>query len=195
MNRLRWLVFLITLLGFAFLAYLLRDVIYEVVVVPLAYTLWLLELLYLSVPQLVKWVLLIVLMCIGVLWKLIPDLPAASRPHSPNRSPEGRVASLAVGLQRARTSNYFRWLVANRLGRLARRLSDSSKVLEGIGAGSDPIQRYLNAGLNQSFVDFPGPRTRFGRRLPTPLDMEPGEIVEYLESRMELSHDGRTRRR
>ncbi len=195
MTRMRGLLFLITLLAFAFLAYLLRDVIYSVVIVPLAYTLWLLELLYLAVPQLVKWVLLIVLMCIGVLWKLIPDWPAAPGPRNPNRTPEGRVASLAVGLQRARTSNYFRWLVANRLGRLARRLSDPSSELQGIDAVSDPIHRYLNAGLNQSFVDFPNPRTRFAHRLPTPLDMEPGEIVEYLESRMETSHDGRTRRR
>ncbi len=195
MSRLRGIVFGITLIAFALLAYLLRDVIFGLIVVPLAYTLWLVELIYLAVPQLVKWVLLIALMFVGILWRLIPDLPAAPQLRTPSRPPEGRVASLAIGLQRARTSNYFKWLVANRLGRLARRISDTSTVPEAVDPDRDPIHRYLDAGLNQSFVDFPVRRSRFARRLPTALDVDPGEIVGYLESKMELSHDGRTRGR
>ncbi len=195
MTRPRWILFGFTLLAFAVLAYVLREAIYELIVVPLAYTLWLLELLYLAVPQLVKWVLLIVLMSVGILWKLIPDLPSGSRSRTPSPAPEGRVASLAIGLQRALTSNYFKWQVANRLGRLARRISEPSKAPLEFERGLDAISRYLSAGLNQSFVDFPGPRSRFARRLPTPLDVDPEQVVSHLEARMDLRHDGRTRRR
>jgi hypothetical protein len=179
----------------AILAYLLRDVMYQLVVVPLAYSLWLLEVVYLAIPQLLKWVLLVVLLFLGIIWKLIPDMPASPKPRSPRRSIEGRVESLAIGIHRSRTSNYFKWQVANRLGRLARRISDTRALPEALERGSPSIQGYLAAGLNQSFVDFPTPRARFARRLPTPLDIDPGAIVEYLESRMELSHDGRPRSR
>lgn len=195
MRRVRFAIFGTVLIASAILAYLLRDVIYELVVVPLAYTLWLVELIYLAVPQLVKWVLLVALLFVGVVWKLIPDLPASPEPRGPRRSTEGRVELLAIGIHRSRTSNYFKWQVANRLGRLARRISETRALLDAAEGASEPIQGYLAAGLNQSFVDFPTPRTRFARRLPTPLDIDPAEIVGYLESRMELSHDGRTRSR
>jgi hypothetical protein len=195
MRRIRFALFGTVLLASAILAYLLRDVIYELVVVPLAYTLWLAELVYLAIPQLVKWVVLLALLFVGIVWKLIPDLPASPKPRSPRRSAEGRVESLAIGIQRSRTSNYFKWQVANRLGRLARLISDTRAFPDGLARGNESIQRYLAAGQNQSFVDFPTPRGRFARRMPTPLDVDPAEIVEYLESRMELSHDGRTRSR
>ena len=185
----------IVVLVSAILAYILRDVIYGLVVVPLAYTFWLVELVYLAVPQLVKWIVLVALLFVSFIWKLIPDLPASPKPRIPGRSTEGRVESLAIGLHRSRTSNYFKWQVANRLGRLARRASNTQVEAEVLERGNASIQDYLDAGMNQSFVDFPTPRTRFARRMPTPLDVDPGEIVGYLESRMELSHDRRTRSR
>ncbi len=192
MTRGRLAAFGAVLLASLALAYLLRDVIYDLVVVPLAYTLWLLGLVYQAVPELVKWVVLIVILSIAIVWRLIPDLPAASAPRPPGRTIEGRVQALAFGIHRARTSNYFKWQLANRLGRLSRRISAMSGR-EGNGAANERVQHYLSAGLNQSFVDFPTPRNRFVRRRPTPLDTEPGEIVAYLESQMELDHDGRAR--
>lgn len=195
MKRVRLVVVGLVVLGSAILAYLLRDVIYDLVVVPLAFTLWLLELVYLAIPQLVKWVALIVLLLLGVVWRLMPDLPAPAKPRSPRRLIEGRVESLAGGIHRSRTSNYFKWQVANRLGRLARHISETPAFSETGEGGSESIRAYLAAGVHQSFVDFPTPRSPFARRLPTPLDVDPEEIVGYLESRMELSHDGHTRSR
>jgi len=195
MSRARFAFAGVVLLASAVLAYILRDVIYGLIVVPLAYTLWLVDLVYLAVPQLVKWVVLVALLFIGIVWKLIPDLPSSPKPPSPQHATEGRVESLAIGLYRSRTSNYFKWQVANRLGRLARRAIDPRAFPGELESGNASIWGYLDAGMNHSFVDFPTPRTRFARRLPTPLDVDPGEIVGYLESRMEQSHDGRTRSR
>lgn len=194
MRRNRLAVFGAVLICSLILAYLLRDVIYSVVIVPLAYTLWLAGLVYRAVPQLIKWVVLLVILGLAMIWRLIPDLPDATKPRLPGRSVEGRLQALAFGIHRARNSNYFKWQLANRLGRLARRISETTNRAAD-GNGSAPINRYLNAGVNQSFVDFPTPRGPFARRQPTPLDIDPGEIIAYLESRLELNHDGRTRSR
>jgi hypothetical protein len=195
MRRVRFAIAGSVMLASAILAYLLRDVIYELVVVPFAYTLWLAEIIYLAVPQLVKWVLLVALLFVGVIWKLIPDLPPAPKPPDPRRMSEGRVESLAIGMYRAHRSNYFKWQLANRLARLARRISDTRALPNAVEGASESIQGYLAAGLNQSFVDFPTPRTPFSRRVATPLDIDPAEAIGYLESRMDLSHDGHPRSR
>ncbi len=102
------------------------------------------------------------------------------------------MASLAIGLQRARTSNDFKWQIANRLGRLARRVLDAPTYPSALDPMDDSVGRYLDAGLNHSFVDYPTPRNRFATRPATPLDIDPSEVVAFLESRMDMSHDGRT---
>ncbi len=192
MRRFRWVLFGIVLLASAILAYWLRDVIYDLIVVPLAYTLWLLELVYVAVPQLVKWVVLLVLLSLGIIWRLIPDLSVVPAPRPRKRPIEGRLASLAIGLQRARASNYFKWQIANRLGRLARRVLDSPAYPAALDRAEDPVSRYLDAGLNHSFVDYPTPRNRFAARPRTPLDLDPSEVVAFLESGMDMSHDRST---
>jgi hypothetical protein len=57
---------------------------------------------------------------------------------------------------------------------------------EGEGSGNEAVERYLEAGLNTSFVDYPSPK-RFQHSAPTPLDLDPQEAIAYLESQMELS--------
>ncbi len=194
MKRTRLVLFGAVLITSLILAYVLRDVIYNLVIVPLAYTLWLADLVYRALPQVVKWVVLIVVLAIASLWRLIPDLPQATKSPPRGRPVEGRVQALAYGIHRARGSNYFKWHLANRLGRLARRIAQTTGRAAD-GSEDQSIHQYFSAGVNQSFVDFPTPRGPFARRTSTPLDVDPGEIIAYLESRMELNHDGRTRSR
>lgn len=195
MRRIRPVLVVFLFLGTAFLAYLLRDVVYELLVVPIAYTLWLLQLTYLAIPQLVKWIVFLALLLLGLVWRLLPDFAGPARPHLPRRFVEGRLEALALGVRRARTSSYFKWQLANRLGRLSRRISEAAGLPDSSSRPSDAVRGYLDAGLNQSFVDFPSPHRRFSRRLPTPLDADPDDAVQYLESRMETTHDGRARSR
>ncbi len=194
MKRSRLLLFGAVVLGSSIAAYLLRDIIYTLVIVPLAYTLWLGGIIYRALPQLVKWVIVLVIAGIAIVWRLIPDVPETRKPRPIGRSTEGRVEALAFGIHRARNSNYFKWQLANRLGRLARRIVD----ITGRPANADEedaIHHYLTAGVEKSFVDVPTPRGVLARRIPTPLDVDPADIIAYLESRMELNHDGRARSR
>lgn len=189
MRRFRWILLAVVTLGSLVLAYLLRDLIYQLIIVPLAYTIWWAGLVYQAIPQLVKWIVLLVTLGVVSLWMLIPDLPAPVRAQHPRRPVEGRMETLAMAIHRAGTSNYFKWQLANRLGRLSRRMPMASEA----AASADSVKQYLAAGLNQSFVDFPTPRGPFSPHRPTPLDIDPAEAIDDLESRMELNHDGRAR--
>jgi len=185
MNRPRWQ----WLVGVGalslFLAYLLRDVVYQLVVVPLAYLLWVLNFYYSLVPQWVTWTVLLVLLVLVVLWNLLPEAPRASRKEQYRKEPEGEVESLTVWLTKSRRGNYFKWQLANRFGRIARRLDEVSGPHGRLPSPDDAVEKYLDAGLNYSFVDFPSPRNWFERPPRTPLDLELRRVAEYLESQME----------
>ena len=107
-----------------------------------------------------------------------------------NPQAQGQVESLAVWILRARESNYFKWQLANRLGRISRRLEELSEHRAGVIARKEAVEQYLAAGLNHSFVEYPSPRNRFQRRTPTPLDLNPSEVVDHLESQMEMDRGG-----
>jgi energy-coupling factor transporter transmembrane protein EcfT len=169
------------------MGFFLRDVVYAAVVVPLAYLVWLGKYYYSAIPQLFLWALLLAVLFLTVTWNFLPEARPSQRKQLKRRPAEGQVEALAGWILKARKGNYFKWQLANRLGRIARRLTETSGQQTSSNAGNVAVEKYLDAGLNYSFVDFPGPRNRFHRPLPTPLDLDPKEAVDYLESQMELS--------
>jgi energy-coupling factor transporter transmembrane protein EcfT len=168
------------------LAFFLRDVIYIMVIVPLAYLLWLGKYYYSAIPQLFLWALLLVVIFITVIWNFVPETRPSQRKQLKRRSAEGQVEALAVWILKSRKGNYFKWQLANRLGRIARRLAETSGQHTRSSSGNEAVDKYFDAGINNSFVDFPVPRNRFHRPPPTPLELDPKEAVDYLESQMEL---------
>jgi energy-coupling factor transporter transmembrane protein EcfT len=169
-------------------AFFMRDVVYAAVIVPLAYLLWLGKYYYSAVPQVFLWVLLLVVLLIVVTWNFLPE-PRPSQRKRPRRKPaEGQIEVLAGWIHKSRKGNYFKWQLANRLGRIARRLTEISGQPADPASGNAAVDKYIDAGLNYSFVDFPAPKNRFERSRPTALDLDPKEAVDYLESQMELRH-------
>ena len=178
------------------LAFFLRDLIYHTVVVPLAYLLWLARFYYSSVPQLLLWTLLLVILFVTSVPSFVPELRPSRRREERRRRVQGGIETLAAWMVRARRGTYFKWQIANRLGRIARGWRDMSErrgelllpapARGGEGSGNEAVGRYLQAGLNTSFVDYPRPK-RFRHPAPTPLDLDPQEAIAYLESQMELS--------
>jgi hypothetical protein len=166
------------------LAFLLRQAVYDLVVVPLAYVAWLLSSAYAALPQLLTWSALIFVASIAILMQLIPEPGASTVAEKRGARPQGPVESLAVWIVRARTSNYFKWQLANRLGRIARRLRDPRV---GPGREATPaVAAYLTAGIENSFVDFPSSGRRLRPHRATPLDLDPVKVVDHLESEMEI---------
>jgi hypothetical protein len=177
------------------LAFPLRQMIYESVVIPTAFILWNLNLLYRSFSQGVWWAAIFVIVLFMLLFSLIPR-PKFRRAIEGKRKPQvGQVEDLAVSLGKAERGIYFKWLIANRLGKLAYQIllhresgRPRSVFAPLVGVDWEPrqeLQTYLETGLHGSFADFPNTNRPFGTPQKTPLDLEIAEAVEFLESQVE----------
>ena len=195
MNR-RWLVFLAAV-GIFVVAILLRDVILRTVILPLAFSWWLLTLYYRAVPQLIVWALLIVVVFVSAIRNIPPQNPFRRAEKKNQKPARGPIEELSNMLNKVPGGIYYKWLVANRLGNVARELLDQREGRRArgfsrlIGRDWQPprdVSAYLESGLNGSFADFP--QSNGWRKLEsTPLDVEVKEVIEYLEYEMETSHD------
>jgi hypothetical protein len=166
----------------AVLAFAAKDLVYGMVVLPLSYTTWQFGILFRAVPQLVWWTAVVVTVALVLGWQLVPEIrPAATSGVRPPRL-VGEVEEVARWLGRSRRSTYFRWQLAHRLGRVSRKLVEIGGRGSDAGPPSARVEAYIAAGMNSSFVDFPAPRHPLARPRPTPLDVDPGEVVDYLES-------------
>ena len=197
MTRRRWFALGGILVIALILAFPLQDVIRKTVIVPLAYLWWALGVLYRSVPQVVVWILLIVLITLMLMGSFASDRRRKPREELKMKPSPGQVEGLAAGLVKMRRGTYYKWQVANRLGRLARDFliqrgdRANSKDLSPLGGRdwgpSGPVDAYLETGLHGSFADFPNQPWRFRPPEPTPLDIDVKEVVEFLESQIKRS--------
>ncbi|HEY5984183.1 MAG TPA: hypothetical protein VIU38_12000 [Anaerolineales bacterium] len=183
MSRRRALALVALLIISIALAFAARDLVYGLIVLPLAYVFWQLSILLGGVPEVVRWAVLVVVLVLIMAWQLVPDLRPARGRAAVHGARVHQVESAAVWLHRARTSNYFKWQVAHRLGAVSRHLEKLQGRNAGRGDPEGQIAAYLEAGVNASFVDFPPARRFVSRRSATPLDVAPGEVVTFLESK------------
>jgi len=194
----RWLILIVASIIAGILAFPLREMIYETIVIPTAFIAWNLGLLYRSLPQGIWWWVIIFIVLFMLVFSLIPQ-PKFRRNVEIKPKPQlGPVEGLAVSLRKAEHGIYFKWLVANRLAKLAYQIllhresgRPRSVFAPLIGADWEPtkdLQNYLETGLHGSFADFPNVRRPFGAPQKTPLDLDVTEAVDFLESKVENDH-------
>lgn len=192
----RWLLVIGVVVIAALLAFPLRGVVHQLIVVPLAYLLWLLGLLYLSLPQALWWVAVTLLVLFLLGKSLLIEIKPPRQPVHFSRMDRGKVESLAAAIQKSDRGIYFKWLVANRLGKLAHQIlvlrehgKERSVFAPLIGEGWEPstgLRQYLEKGLHGSFADFPNTGIRyFAKPQKTSLDYDVNEVIEFLESQIE----------
>jgi hypothetical protein len=191
----RGLILIATLIIAGLLAFPLRDAIYRAVVIPVAFIAWNLNLLYQSFSQGVWWVVVALIVFFMIAFSLMPQAQLRPKAGPKPRPPQGQVESLSVWLGRAESGVYFKWLVANRLGKIAyqillQRESGRPRSVFAPLAGTDwepspELQTYLEKGLHGSFADIPNSGNRFAARQPTPLDFDVSRAVQFLESQVE----------
>lgn len=185
------LFFLIVILAFA-----LRDVVEAAIVVPVAFLWWLFKLYYAALPQSIFWILLVALAAYSAITTVIPAIRINAARKNEIRITQGRIEILADWLKKSkRGGTYYKWLVANRLGKNAREILAqregipiSKKFSALAGRGWNPPQKidaYLEIGLNGSFTNIPRSRWFWKSPPPTPLDVEVRQVVDYLEDEME----------
>ncbi|HEX2696713.1 MAG TPA: hypothetical protein VHM28_03335 [Anaerolineales bacterium] len=180
MTRLRRLLLIGIVVTSGVAAFFLRDVVYRMLVVPVAYILWTIWVYYSFVPQLFLWVGLLLILLITTIASFLPEGRASKRSEPKRGASQGEVETLAGWMHKAHSGNYFKWQIANRLGRIRRELNELSGRRGGFASESDAVENYFDAGINKSFVDFPLSKNRF-RRTKTALDLNPKDAVDYLE--------------
>ena len=179
----------------ALLAFPLRETIYDIVLVPAAFVGWRLGLVYRSFAQVIWWWAVLAIVFIIMTFSLVPQFKPAPR-EAPKPKPRiGQIEDLANWLGRAKGGMYFKWLIANRLGKLAYQIllhresgRPRSVFTPLLGEDWDPtkeLQNYLETGLHGSFSDYPNPKGPLRVQMKTPLDHEVSEAVEFLESQVE----------
>jgi hypothetical protein len=194
MNR-RIIIALIVLGIAAALAYALRETIERTVIQPLVYIWWVLGIYYDSFPQVLIWIILVGVIVMIELSSLVAEVRAPDGKRDVRKPVQGPVESLAGWFLRAPDGLYFKWLLAQRLGKLSRDLiafnarqaaPSAHEALHGPGwEPPEEVAAYLESGLNGSFADYPRPRWPFQRPAPTPLDLDPDVAVDYIESKLE----------
>jgi len=191
----QWFILAGIILLSALLAFRLNSIVYVMIVLPLSYLLWLLKLLYLALPGLIWWSLLIIVVLYILVSSLLPEIKFKRKINTPLRPARGSVESLADWADRSKRGNYFKWLVANRLGKIAHQILEirmagkKRSFFDPLTAPdwnpSDEIQSYLEAGLQGSFADYPRNDTYFSQPVKTPLDQNAQEVIEFLEAQLD----------
>lgn len=197
--RLRYLI-LIGIFAIALLiAFPLRGAVYEAVIIPAAYAWWMLRLYYHSVNQSIWWFLALFLVLVALSRSLLPFGRFRRRRRFKPRPLLGPVENLSLWVKRTERGIYFKWLIANRLGKVAHdvlttRMGGKSRSFFDPLSGPDwapeeGVQAYLESGLKGSFADYPQGRRFFSKPEPTPLDQEVDEVIDFLEAQVNNRQD------
>lgn len=191
MKKDHWLIAGLVLMA-VLIAFPLRTIVYQIIVVPIAYLIWGMYLLYRLTPQVIWWILLFMLIAISLGNSLLPENYVVHKVPLKLKLQQGPVETLAMWMKKSRGGVYFKWLIANRLGRLAfqmlaqRETHHIRSAFEPLASVEwtppKPVQDYLEAGLHGSFADFPQAPALWGRSTPTPLDHDIADAVQALES-------------
>ena len=181
----------------AAMAYFMQDLIRSALFEPISYLWWGFNILYRSIAQLVYWILLMVgvtLMAFDSLYGKNRGEELVEEETNPTKGP---LETIARQISRTEKGGYYKWLIANRLGKLARSIlslrDGQTDIQNGPLEGRDwnppdEVGKYLESGLTRTFADFPRQR-RFSRPLETPFDIDINQVIAYLETQMENHRD------
>jgi hypothetical protein len=192
----RALVLVVGLVGVVLLAFPLRSIVYQWVILPLAQLIWWLGVFYRAIPQIVLWVILLVFLGVFSLRFFVVHWPELHPSRRISEFRMGEVQQVSFWLTRGRRGIFSRWHVANLLANLALDILSGRAGTGRIAARlsgpmwnpPEEVQRFLEAGLTTTYADYPRTR-RFSSEHPTPLDSDPAQAVDYLESLLEGEHD------
>ena len=197
MNRRRLILLGVVFLVAAGMAFYLQDFVRAVLFEPLSYLAWGLNIVYQSVAQLVYWILLVTGFTLMAFGSLYGKGPGRESVEGEKSSSHGPLENVSRQISRAGEGMYYKWLIANRLGKLARSIltlrggqtARSHDALDGRDWDPpDEVAAYLVSGLTRTFADYPRPRW-FARPQETPFDVDLDRVVAFLESQMENQRD------
>jgi hypothetical protein len=191
-----WRSIVVILLAAAVMAFFLRGLMRENIVGPLAYLVWVGQLIFLSIPQIGIWSVFILVALIIALGSLVKKQPSPPRTLIPAKGRAKRISAWAKAIRQTDEDFYYRWQLAQKLQKLTvETLAISERAEPGeirrrlergvIDDMSPDILAYLQAGIT-SFAYLTDKKSRFGLgKQASPLDLDPALVIQYLEDKIE----------
>ena len=190
----RFLPLIIVLILAGFLGFLIQDFVREVIVTPFLYIFWYVTLFLKSLPEFLFWGIFILITLIIAIKSLPGPEDIIEQRRVGKRNQEGSVALWSRLIHHAEKGGYSKWQMAQLLSKLTwdilgdgERLS-IQQIDKRLKAGDldlpPEIKAYFRAGILPYY-----PVSRFqhffqARREATPLDLDPEEVVRYLERKL-----------
>lgn len=174
----------------AIIFFYFRKAIVGAVITFAAYIVWSLNIVGSVIPQQVLWILMLLLILYIAVGSFYGK-HSESRPSQKNAVPVvGPVEARARWIDERQRGTYFKWLLANLLGKVHQHIQES--VFYGnprdVSLIPSQIQDYLNAGLNTTYADYSTPNL-FQKTETTPLDIQLDQVVDYLEDELEINDE------
>jgi hypothetical protein len=186
----------------------LRDVVREVIVIPLLYVLWMGRLLLRSVPQALFWFAFVIVAFFLVLGSLVRGWRSPPEPHSVGRRFPGQVSVWAKRIRLMAAGGYTGWYFGQHVEKLIvtvlayRERLNTRETRRRIRAGDlevpPEVQAYFCIVLMPSRRRWPlGLLSRFRFRPRKGAQGMPSSglerVVGFLEDQLEVGYDGRNR--
>ena len=184
------------------LALVLRDFVRDVFVVEFLRVLWAGRILFESLPQWPMWVLLLLVLVFIAAGSLGRVTKPVQKEKEPEVAHQGQVQALARWIRRTTQGTYFRWRLANYLGKLAwdvmaYRAHTTPQVLkqrQRAGRLDMPpvVQEYLQSTQAIDFVAPPSFLSRLRARLGrgasfAAYDPALESVIQFLEAELEIT--------
>ncbi len=171
-----------------------RNVVREVIVIPLLYMFWIGRFIFEAIPQIGLWgaFFTICLLILGVSLLVGNRKRKSTAPVTVEAYP-GRVEGWAHLIDRAAQDDYFKWRLAQQLQKLALSAVAHQKgqsfkqtrqqFRQGDLDMSPELKAYFQASL-RSLGHLPSPKRFYHtkRSASSPLDLDPIHVVRFLES-------------
>ena len=182
----------------AILAFLLKDIVQITVIPVLFYIIWLLRIVYESLPQGFWWVALLLVLLVIAVKSLIRKSDASGTLNSKSSLNKSRLELWIKWLEQADQGGYFKWYLAHKLSLLTLTVLSSQErysndqldiiIRQGLSNLPDNLQEYMLIGLDNR-MSF-----NFSAKNPVPffsqptvkLTLQPEEIIEFLEDQLEI---------
>jgi hypothetical protein len=167
----------------------LQGFVREVLIGPVLYVYWIVRLFLESIPQIWVWLAFLLLATYLVTRGVVrrTSLPRARRSETVER---GRIEEWAHLLHQARHDPFTRWRLAQRLGGLvgdvlaAEERVSQREIWRRLDRSHLDVPQPLRAYLTAQLRSIPPSGLRSLRTHASPLDLDPAEVVQYLEDRL-----------
>ena len=176
------------------LAFLIRDFVREVIVLPFLQLAWYVSLILRSFPDSLFWILFVLVALVVAVRSLFREPPEGGRVRRTGRDQGGPVTNWARLMEHAEKGGYSKWQLSQSLTKLTWEILGRERSagiqqiehdIQSYALDLPPeIRAYFEAGL-LPYQPISAFKRRFQKQTKTPLDLPPEQVIQYLEQQLD----------